>query len=191
MKRALDIAFSLIGLVLGAPLLAIAAIAIHREGTGPAFFAQTRVGRNERPFTLYKLRTMYVGTSDVATHQVEATAVTPMGARLRRWKFDELPQLYNVLVGDMSLVGPRPCLPSQGELVAARRRLGVFAARPGITGLAQVQGVDMSEPQRLASIDAEYVRTRSLLGDIHLLIATALGQGVGVDRIDPNRKKDS
>jgi O-antigen biosynthesis protein WbqP len=190
MKRALDIAFSLVGLVLGAPLLAVAAIAIHRESTGPAFFAQTRVGRNERPFTLYKLRTMYVGTSDVATHQVEASAVTPLGARLRRWKLDELPQLYNVLVGDMSLVGPRPCLPSQVELVAARRRLGVFATRPGVTGLAQVQGVDMSEPQRLASIDAEYVRTRSLLGDIHLLIATALGQGVGVDRIDPNRKRD-
>ena len=191
MKRVIDIAASLIGLLLAAPLLAIAAIAIRRESPGPALFAQTRVGRNERPFTLYKLRTMYVGTSDVATHQVAASAVTPVGARLRRWKFDELPQLYNVLVGDMSLVGPRPCLPSQGELVAARRRLGVFATRPGITGLAQVQGVDMSEPQRLASVDAEYVRTRSLLSDIHLLIATALGQGVGVDRIDPNRKKDS
>jgi O-antigen biosynthesis protein WbqP len=109
--------------------------------------------------------------------------VTALGEHLRRFKIDELPQLWNVLIGDMSLVGPRPCLPSQIELVEARRRLGVLEMRPGITGLAQVSGVDMSDPNRLAEIDARYVRTQSLLGDFGLIWATLRGQGVGIDQV--------
>jgi O-antigen biosynthesis protein WbqP len=126
---------------------------------------------------------MYSGTANVPTHQVEASAVTPFGELLRRFKIDELPQLWNVLVGDMSLVGPRPCLPSQIELVDARRRLGVFDVRPGVTGLAQVSGVDMSDANRLAEIDARYVRTQSVLGDFRLIWATVRGRGVGVDQV--------
>jgi O-antigen biosynthesis protein WbqP len=91
--------------------------------------------------------------------------------------------MWNVLAGDMSLVGPRPCLPSQTDLVEARRQLGVFAVRPGITGLAQVNGIDMSDADRLAEIDASYVRTQSLMGDFRLIIATLRGQGVGVDQV--------
>jgi O-antigen biosynthesis protein WbqP len=126
---------------------------------------------------------MYSGTANLPTHQVQASAVTPLGEHLRRFKVDELPQLWNVLMGDMSLVGPRPCLPSQTELVDARRRLGVFAVRPGITGLAQVSGVDMSDANRLAELDARYVRAQSLLGDFRLIWATLRGQGVGVDQV--------
>jgi O-antigen biosynthesis protein WbqP len=109
--------------------------------------------------------------------------VTWLGNYLRRFKLDELPQLFNVLMGDMSLVGPRPCLPSQAELVEARRRLGVFAVRPGITGLAQVNGVDMSNAARLAELDARYVRTQGFGGDLKLIWATLRGQGVGVDQV--------
>jgi O-antigen biosynthesis protein WbqP len=126
---------------------------------------------------------MYSGTANLPTHQVEASAVTPIGELLRRFKIDELPQLWNVLLGDMSLVGPRPCLPSQIELVDARERLGVFTVRPGITGLAQISGVDMSDPQRLAEIDARYVRTQTVPGDLKLIWATLRGQGVGVDQV--------
>ena len=126
---------------------------------------------------------MYSGTANLPTHQVEASAVTSLGELLRRFKIDELPQLWNVLLGDMSLVGPRPCLPSQAELVEARKRLGVFTVRPGITGLAQVSGVDMSDANRLAEIDGQYVRTQSLVGDLRLIWATLRGQGVGVDQV--------
>jgi O-antigen biosynthesis protein WbqP len=126
---------------------------------------------------------MYSGTANLPTHQVQASAVTSLGELLRRFKVDELPQLWNVLLGDMSLVGPRPCLPSQTELVEARKRLGVFAVRPGITGLAQVSGVDMSDANRLAEIDAQYVRTQSFVGDLRLVWATLRGQGVGVDQV--------
>jgi O-antigen biosynthesis protein WbqP len=102
---------------------------------------------------------------------------------MRRFKIDELPQIFNVLAGDMSLVGPRPCLPSQVELIEARRKLGVLNVRPGITGLAQVRGVDMSNADRLAELDSQYVNTQSFAGDLGLLWATLRGQGVGVDQI--------
>jgi O-antigen biosynthesis protein WbqP len=165
------------------PILLMVFVAVRLSSPGPAVFAQVRVGRNEQPFTCYKLRTMYVGTASLPTHQVQASSVTPLGEYLRRFKVDELPQLWNVLLGDMSLVGPRPCLPSQNELVEARRRLGVFDATPGITGLAQVGGIDMSDADRLAKVDAQYVRGRSLAGDLKLIWATLRGQGVGIDQV--------
>ncbi|MFL6815605.1 MAG: sugar transferase [Bradyrhizobium sp.] len=183
MKRALDVLACALFLAVFWPVLLLIIVAIRLQSPGKAIFAQARVGKNGRPFTCYKLRTMYSGTANLPTHQVEASAVTPFGELLRRFKIDELPQLWNVLAGDMSLVGPRPCLPSQVELADARRRLGVFEVRPGITGLAQVSGVDMSDAHRLAEIDARYVRTQSLIGDIRLIWATLSGQGVGVDQV--------
>jgi O-antigen biosynthesis protein WbqP len=183
MKRALDISACALFLALFWPVLLTILIAIRLHSPGSAIFAQVRVGKNGRAFTCYKLRTMYSGTANLPTHQVEASAVTPIGELLRRFKIDELPQLWNVLLGDMSLVGPRPCLPSQIELVDARERLGVFTVRPGITGLAQISGVDMSDPHRLAEIDARYVRTQTVIGDLRLIWATLRGQGVGVDQI--------
>ena len=183
MKRTVDVAACALFLALFWPVLLAIVIAIWLHSPGKAIFAQARVGKNGRLFTCYKMRTMYSGTANLPTHQVEASAVTPVGELLRRYKIDELPQLWNVLAGDMSLVGPRPCLPSQTELLDARKRLGVFSVRPGITGLAQVSGVDMSDPNRLAEIDARYVRTQTVAGDLRLIWATLRGQGVGVDQV--------
>jgi O-antigen biosynthesis protein WbqP len=183
MKRAFDVSACGLFLLFFWPILLIIIIAVRLQSPGKAIFAQVRVGKDGHQFTCYKLRTMYSGTANVPTHQVEASAVTSLGQHLRRFKIDELPQVWNVLIGDMSLVGPRPCLPSQVELVEARRRLGVFDVRPGITGLAQVGGVDMSDANRLAEIDARYVRNQSLSGDLGLIWATLRGQGIGVDQV--------
>lgn len=145
---------------------------IKLESSGPGIFCQKRVGRNGTPFVCYKLRTMYVGTEEVPTHHVSKNTVTPFGAVLRRLKLDEMPQIWNVIVGDMSFVGPRPCLPSQLELIEARRLLGVLTLRPGITGIAQVQGIDMSDAHHLANEDAKYLRENGLWVDVKLILAT-------------------
>lgn len=183
MKYFLDVTACILVLLVLWPVFLIVAVAVRLESRGPAIFRQVRVGKNGREFTCYKFRTMALETGDLPTHEVPASAVTRLGNRLRRLKIDELPQVFNVLAGDMSLVGPRPCLPSQVELIEARRRLGVFEVRPGITGLAQVRGVDMSNPNRLAELDAQYIKSRSFAGDLRLLWATVRGQGIGVDRI--------
>jgi O-antigen biosynthesis protein WbqP len=183
MKRAFDVSACLLLLLFGWPALLIIIVVIRLQSPGPAIFTQPRVGKGGRLFTCYKLRTMYEGTADLPSHEVEPSSVTTLGEHLRRFKIDELAQIYNVLTGDMSLVGPRPCLPSMTELIQMRRQLGVLDVRPGITGLAQVNGVDMSDPNRLAEMDAEYVRNQSLLGDLKLLWATLRGRGVGVDQV--------
>jgi O-antigen biosynthesis protein WbqP len=188
MKRAFDVVACGLFLLVFWPILLIVILAIRMQSPGPAIFRQVRVGKDGRLFTCYKLRTMYSGTANLPTHEVQASAVTALGEYLRRFKIDEVPQLCNVLFGDMSLVGPRPCLPSQTALVEARRQLGVLAVRPGITGLAQVKGVDMSDANRLAEIDAQYVRTQSLMGDLRLILATLRGQGVGIDQVVHSNK---
>jgi len=178
-KRVLDVVAALAVLVLLSPLMAVVAVLVRRSSPGGAIFAQTRVGRFERPFTCYKFRTMAVGVPNAGTHEAQASWITPVGRKLRAYKLDELPQLVNVLRGDMSLVGPRPCLPNQSEVIEARRARGVFDIRPGITGIAQLAAVDMSTPERLAELDRKYLDTRSLLGDLRILAATALGRGSG------------
>jgi O-antigen biosynthesis protein WbqP len=183
MKRLIDIAGAAVGLVLLSPFLAAGILAVRRTSTGPGIFVQRRVGRNGMPFRCYKLRTMYADTPSVPTHEATAAQVTPIGRFLRRWKLDELPQLWNVLKGEMSLVGPRPCLPEQVELVEERRRLGVMALRPGITGLAQARGIDMSDPVRLAAVDAEYLENRSFGLDLAILLRTVFGGEANGDRI--------
>lgn len=184
MKRAFDIVFAAVGLVAAAPLILAGAILVRLTSPGPAIFRQVRVGVDERLFTCLKLRTMYRDTGNLPTHEATASSITPVGKLLRRTKFDELPQLWNVLTGDMSFVGPRPCLPSQTALIAARRSHGLYALRPGITGVAQVAGVDMSDPERLAALDAAYLRDMSLSADIRLILATVIGSGQG-DRVRP------
>src|SRR5262245_54406303 len=124
MKRAFDVVVALVGLAVLWPALLAAMLAIRMESPGPTIFAQPRVGRGRRLFTGYKLRTMHEGTRHLPSHEVGAAALTSIGRSLRRTKLDELPQLFNVLRGDMSLVGPRPCLPSQEELIEARSREG-------------------------------------------------------------------
>lgn len=181
MTRLLDIIFAAVGLILGSPLLLILTL-IGWFDTRSPLFRQTRVGRNQQPFTLVKFRTMRMGTTSVATHLASSTAITPFGNFLRRTKLDELPQLWNVLKGEMSLVGPRPCLPNQHELIAARADLGVFNVPPGITGLAQVQGIDMSTPAKLAQVDAQMLHTLTLRDYFRYILQTVTGKGQG-DRI--------
>lgn len=181
-SRALDLAFALSVIVLLWWLMAGVWAAVRLSSPGPGIFAQTRVGRHGRPFTCYKFRTMHRGTREGGTHEIGAAAVTRVGAFLRRTKLDEFPQAVNVLRGEMSLVGPRPCLPVQEALVEARRRRGVLEARGGITGLAQVRGVDMSDPERLAALDAEYLALRTVPLDARIVLATLLGGGRG-DRV--------
>ena len=172
MKRGMDLALSAVGLLVAAPFVLAAMLAVRFSSEGPALFAQVRVGRNGAHFKCLKLRTMYVGTPSVPTHQAAPASVTPLGRHFRRFKIDELPQLWNVLAGEMSLVGPRPCLPTQSVLIDERRRRGVYALRPGITGLAQVRGIDMSDPVQLAATDAEYLRRASIPLDFKILWST-------------------
>ena len=181
MNRLLDIGISLLALLVFFPFL-LAIFFLGLADTGSPIFQQIRVGQNQRPFTLIKFRTMKRETLSVATHLIDPQAVTPIGHFLRRSKLDELPQLWNVLKGEMSLVGPRPCLFSQEELIRERERLGVFAVRPGITGLAQIRGIDMSTPQLLAETDAEMLATLGVREYFQYLWWTALGKGSG-DRV--------
>jgi O-antigen biosynthesis protein WbqP len=181
MTRVLDVVFSLLGLILGAPVF-LALFVLGLFDTGSPIFRQERVGRNQRPFTLWKFRTMRPDTASVATHLADASAITPFGRFLRRSKLDELPQLWNVLCGDMSLVGPRPCLFSQETLIAERAMRGVFEARPGVTGLAQVNGIDMSTPELLAETDRRMLAELTIRAYFRYLLMTALGKGSG-DRV--------
>lgn len=185
-KRLVDVGFAIAMIVFFWWLLVLVWIAIRLHSPGPGLFRQIRVGRGGRPFTCYKFRTMKQGTAQAGTHEVSAVAVTDgLGSFLRRSKIDELPQILNILRDEISLVGPRPCLPVQTELVEARRRRGVLDVQPGITGLAQIEGIDMSDPERLARRDADYVALQSLTRDLGILIATGLGRGQGDKIVKP------
>ncbi len=173
MKRFVDV---LISLVLLAPIAGICLLcmtAIRLENPGAPVFLQTRLGQGLRPFVMIKLRTMKPGTAQRGSHEIGAEQITGVGRFLRRTKLDELPQILNVLTGAMSLVGPRPCMPVQTEVIAARAALGVFDVRPGITGAAQIAGVDMSKPHALARLDAAYAADQTLWGDLRLIALTA------------------
>jgi len=179
MKRAFDFVVAAGGLIVLMPVMLIIGYLVSRSSPGGALFVQARVGRSEKTFDCYKFRTMAHGAPVAGSHEVAASWVTPIGKRLRSLKLDELPQLFNVLRGDMSLVGPRPCLPNQAEVIAARRAHNVFAIRPGITGIAQLAAVDMSMPEKLAEVDSRYMQNRSFLGDLRIIAATVLGGGAG------------
>lgn len=179
--RLLDIFFAFCGLVFGFPILVILTL-IGLFDTGSPIFRQVRVGRYKKPFTLVKFRTMRKDTASVASHLASASAITPFGGFLRKTKLDELPQLWNVLWGDMSLVGPRPGLFNQEELTAARDKKGIFNARPGITGLAQVNEIDMSTPELLAETDAKMLQNLTLANYFKYIFMTVAGKGSG-DRI--------
>lgn len=182
MKRAFDLCLALLCVLPAGILIGVLVVLVRLGSEGPGLLRQARVGRDEAVFTCFKLRTMYSGTPQRPSHEVTRAAVTPLGAVLRRVKLDELPQLFNILRGDMSFVGPRPCLPTQTALITARRRLGVTSLRPGITGVSQVAGVDMSEPERLAALDATYLANMSVRHDLRLIARTVLGSGRG-DRV--------
>ena len=181
MIRLFDLIFSLFGLILLSPILIVLTIFGFFD-TGSPIFKQERVGKNKRPFKLYKFRSMHVNTKSVATHLASSSSISPFGKFLRSSKLDEVPQLFNVLKGDMSLVGPRPNLFNQEELIEEREKRGVYKVRPGITGLAQIQKIDMSTPFLLAETDALMTRQFNLLLYFNLIFFTALGKGFG-DRI--------
>ncbi len=173
-KRLLDVACAVTGLLaLGLPMLAIA-VAVRMESPGPALHWSKRVGRANRIFLMPKFRTMQIGAPDVATHLLNDPQawVTPLGRFLRRTSLDELPQLWSVLKGDMSLVGPRPALFNQDDLVALRTQAGVHLLRPGVTGWAQVNGRDELPIPQKVRLDAEYMVRRSLAFDLAILLAT-------------------
>jgi O-antigen biosynthesis protein WbqP len=176
--RILDFSFSLLGLVLGLPVLLVIYL-VGLFDTGSPVFKQERVGRNKKPFILIKFRTMSVDTASVASHLASTASITNMGRFLRKTKLDELPQLWNVLKGEMSLVGPRPGLFNQEELTKAREDEGVFLVRPGITGLAQVSDIDMSTPEFLAKTDARMISEMSLNNYFKYIFQTVLGAGTG------------
>ncbi|WP_236637356.1 sugar transferase [Photorhabdus australis] len=179
--RIFDIIFSLIGLIITSPILFILTI-IGLFDTGSPLFRQTRVGRFQKPFTLVKLRTMKIDTAPVASHLANSSSITKFGSFLRKSKLDELPQLWNVLKGEMSLVGPRPCLFNQEELIAERELRNVFNVKPGITGLAQVNTIDMSTPKLLAEMDANMINSLTLTDYFKYIIQTVTGKGSG-DRV--------
>ena len=181
MQRILDFTFSLLGLLFGFPIFLLIYV-VGLFDTGKPIFWQERVGRNKKPFVLVKFRTMGVDTASVASHLASSSSITKTGIFLRKTKLDELPQLWNVLKGDMSLVGPRPNLFNQHELIEEREKLGVYNARPGITGLAQINDIDMSMPQLLAQTDADMLKAMTLGKYFSYIFQTVLGKGAG-DRV--------
>ena len=178
MRRLLDVLFSATGLLLLLPVLMVVWL-IGWFDTGLPLFRQERVGRHQKLFVLVKFRTMRPDTASVASHLADASSITSFGRFLRRTKLDELPQLWNVLKGEMSLVGPRPCLFNQQTLIDERERRAVYQARPGITGLAQVQGIDMSTPELLAQTDAKMLATLTLRDYFRYILQTVTGKGTG------------
>ncbi|BCK15017.1 putative sugar transferase EpsL [Vibrio cholerae] len=178
MIRILDFLAAFFGLLFLWPVLLIVTI-VGLFDTGSPIFVQERVGRNKKPFYLVKFRTMSVNTQSVASHLASASSITKFGAFLRKTKLDELPQLINVLKGEMSLVGPRPNLFNQQELIAERDALGVYDVLPGITGLAQIQNIDMSTPRLLAQTDKKMIDTLTLKDYFRYILKTVTGSGAG------------
>lgn len=181
MIRLFDFVFSFFGIVFLFPIAVVLYI-IGLFDTGSPIFVQQRVGKNKKPFNLLKFRTMSVGTKSVASHLASTSSITKFGSFLRTSKLDELPQLINVLVGDMSLVGPRPNLFNQTELIEEREKKGVYNVRPGITGLSQINEIDMSTPKKLAQKDAEMIKNYTLSKYFLYILATVTGKGQG-DRV--------
>lgn len=178
MIRIMDFSIALVGLLLLFPLFLLVCV-IGVFDTGSPIFVQERVGRHQKPFKLIKFRSMMPETISVASHLVNGASITQFGAFLRKTKIDELPQLINVVKGEMSLVGPRPNLFNQHELINERNALGVYNVLPGVTGLAQVQNIDMSTPQLLAKTDKQMIDTLTIAAYFKYIVMTITGSGNG------------
>lgn len=174
LKRSFDIVAALAGLAVLWPVLLIIAVAVRLDSPGPAIHWSRRVGRDNAIFLMPKFRSMRIDTPDVATHLLDDPKqwITPLGRLLRRTSLDEFPQLWSVLVGQMSLVGPRPALFNQDDLVALRTEAGVHRLRPGVTGWAQINGRDDLPIPDKVRLDAEYAARRSLVFDIRIILIT-------------------
>jgi lipopolysaccharide/colanic/teichoic acid biosynthesis glycosyltransferase len=174
-KTALDFTFAIILLVIFGPLMLLVALAIRLDSPGPAIYRQTRVGRFGKSFTMCKFRTMKIGTPVLSTADMQKQAAIPftrLGPILRKTSLDELPQLFNIILGQMSFIGPRPALPSQTDVNELRAQMNAQRVRPGITGLAQVMGRDDLDSRTKVEYDARYCREMSLRFDLKILVMT-------------------
>lgn len=175
MKRGIDCILSLIGLIILSPILLIIAVIIKVTSPGPILFRQERVGKNNEHFRIMKFRTMRIDTpKDCPTHLLDNPDqyITKIGHILRKTSLDELPQLWNIFIGDMAVIGPRPSLPNQYDLNELRDQNGASAVRPGLTGLAQISGRDELEISVKAALDGEYVKNISFFMDLKLFLGT-------------------
>lgn len=171
MIRLFDLLISFLGLIILSPVLIFLFILGFFENGSPLFL-QRRIGCNQKIFTLIKFRTMRKEAKSIATHLVNNSMITPYGSFLRSTRLDETPQLLNVLIGDMSFVGPRPCLLNQKKLIIERKKRGVFKIKPGITGLAQVSGINMKTPTHLAKIDQKMIKNLNLYCYFYFILKT-------------------
>lgn len=174
LKRVLDFLLALCGLLVLWPVFVIIAIAIKIDDPGPVFFSQKRVGLHKRYFRLYKFRSMKVSTPDVPTHLLEHPEqyISKVGGFLRKYSLDELPQMINILLGQMAIIGPRPALWSQEDLIAERDKYGANDVRPGLTGWAQINGRDELTIEEKSAYDGEYVRKLSFAFDCKCFFGT-------------------
>ena len=173
MTRLFDFLISFLGLVILSPIIMLLFILGFFENGSPLFL-QKRIGCNQKIFTLINVRTMRKDAESVATHLINNSMITPYGSFLRSTKLDEIPQLINVLFGDMSFVGPRPCLPNQKKLIREREKRGVFKIKPGITGLAQVSGINMRTPILLAKTDQQMIKKINLYNYFYFILKTLI-----------------
>lgn len=190
MKRIFDFIAALLLLILLSPLfLAIGLIILIDDG-GPIIFKQYRVGKGNKLFYIYKFRTMKNGTRNVASGELGESdqSITRSGKLLRKTSLDELPQLFNILKGDMSFVGPRPLIPEEKEIRVLREKYNVFSVRPGMTGLAQINGRDTLDDEEKASFDRYYVNARSLLLDIRIIFKTVVVVLTGKNVVEGKEK---
>lgn len=161
-----------IGLLIVSPIIFFFCIIVFIEDGLPVFFIQNRLGKNEKIFKLYKIRTMLKEAPNVGTHNITENYFLKIGGFLRKYKIDELPQIYNYINGDINLIGPRPGLPNQKRLLSCRRKNNVFKIKPGITGLGQVLGFDMSNPDLLSDIDNLYIKKKSTKINVLIFFST-------------------
>ncbi len=162
----------LIGLISVTPLLFLVGLIVIIEDGFPVFFVQERIGKNKKNFKIFKIRTLKKNTPHTGTHELNKVHMLKNGKWIRKIKLDEFPQLINVLKGDVNLVGPRPGLISQDELFKERSLKNIYKVKPGITGLAQILGYDMSNPRKLAEIDETYIINRSISLDFLIILGT-------------------
>lgn len=176
MKRGFDILSSLVAIVLFSPILLVLAMIVKCTSPGPILFKQRRIGKDNQEFMIYKFRTMRIDTPNVATHLLKNPEqyITPIGKFMRKTSLDELPQIFNILKGEMSVVGPRPALYNQYDLIEMRTKANVHTVRPGLTGLAQVSGRDELENEQKVHFDQQYVQKQSFFFDLKLIFLTVV-----------------
>ncbi|MFC4303463.1 sugar transferase [Cohnella boryungensis] len=184
MKRVIDILLAMLAIIIFSPLLILITLIIKLESPGPVIFKQRRIGSGGNPFWIYKFRTMRIDTPELPTHLLKSPDryITRIGRLLRKSSLDELPQLLNILIGNMSIVGPRPALHNQHDLIVLRDRLGVSRLTPGLTGWAQINGRDDITDEQKAELDHYYLKHHSLFFDLKIMgltmISVVLSKGV-------------